>query len=777
MLYVPGFVVFRSAQYKFIPALLLSFAILISFTVNYLITETPIVARMNPRVRSLFSLVAVFAVIGTVMLYHFPFFGKDFFFYNKYLSTLLSVPKYVLSYDAWSQSNMDDEGRTLILPRFNSTWKAALYDWGYFSLYSPFNLITPKPFVQYSYFLNESQFALFNRLAREMPKKSVIAERLKALFQIRHVLLAGDLSFKNADMPAESPEVYRALLTDNSQYPNVWNEGPWSVYAVSGYKKQKIYGVTGLTGVYGGGNASIGAILWGRSNFIHRQIFGKSVTNPDFGSIPITDSVYSIPCVSCVLNREHREIVPKYTNVLPGSLIYPIKRYRERLPEERGASVQTKIANRLGLTSKRISELATLTNNHSDIMLIQGSVAELVALWREVLGMTPTDIADRREAELLLQVNDYAVSQERILTKILLTGSYTTELSSLFTLLSEYTGSVRSIKRNFDHAVTYELPDTGLNGNWFVDLSSLPVRKDGAIATPTEVRIGDRRIHTPMNPNSTESGRWDIGQAESKPRERLTITLPSPENLISSVRIADVTIDGRKQSCQIGSLYNFYHERRYKVTISNAAKFPEAAGLYIRKKTIHDGAFSLDDALVKADALNFDRYAQEPQDVMVSGSDGDEAIYLYLCAPKGFTDTAFTDQISFYELAIPEVYVHTGELPRDDDIRVRYRRIDQTKYEVDLTEAEFPMVLVFNENYNVMWRLSQEGSLAPVPAYAESTHMQVNGYANAWYLKEKPKGKLIVEFFPQSLFYKGIAITAAAVIVVLLYFVWFRKMV
>lgn len=139
-------------------------------------------------------------------------------------------------------------------------------------------------------------------------------------------------------------------------------------------------------------------------------------------------------------------------------------------------------------------------------------------------------------------------------------------------------------------------------------------------------------------------------------------------------------------------------------------------------------------------------------------------------------------------------------------VQLAYKRINPTKYRLRIKNATKPFLLVFQDQYSEHWKLYPsrpalvankisdsyfDGSineLAPEnqvidfnpfetngfrPLF-DNTHIQVNGYANAWYIEshEMSGGKeyeLIVEMTSQKIFYFSLGITIVSLFIFLLY--------
>lgn len=140
------------------------------------------------------------------------------------------------------------------------------------------------------------------------------------------------------------------------------------------------------------------------------------------------------------------------------------------------------------------------------------------------------------------------------------------------------------------------------------------------------------------------------------------------------------------------------------------------------------------------------------------------------------------------------------------DIQIIYQRINPTKYKLVIKNFTKPFLLVFQNDFNPYWKLYPVNvsiniknvsdsyyngeiiELTPVnqaidrnpfetnniKSLYDNTHIQVNGYANAWYIKpnnfsEKENYEMIVEMTGQKIFYYSFAISLACLLIFLLY--------
>ena len=90
--------------------------------------------------------------------------------------------------------------------------------------------------------------------------------------------------------------------------------------------------------------------------------------------------------------------------------------------------------------------------------------------------------------------------------------------------------------------------------------------------------------------------------------------------------------------------------------------------------------------------------------------------------------------------------------------QISWRKINPTKYRVEIKNAQEPFWLVFSEAFHPGWRLSIQGE-----------HRIMNGFANGWHLTKTGDYQVDVFFAPQRIFYLGAGISILTIIFSLFY--------
>ena len=138
-----------------------------------------------------------------------------------------------------------------------------------------------------------------------------------------------------------------------------------------------------------------------------------------------------------------------------------------------------------------------------------------------------------------------------------------------------------------------------------------------------------------------------------------------------------------------------------------------------------------------------------------------------------------------------------------EDVYIVFQRVNPTKYKIEIENATKPFLLVFQNAFNSKWKLYSTNSsldsrnisdiyfnkeiseLKPISevidknpfetnnlkSIFDDVHVQVNGYANAWYIKPNNSGKydLVVEMTGQKIFYYGLIISLISLLIFILF--------
>jgi len=118
-----------------------------------------------------------------------------------------------------------------------------------------------------------------------------------------------------------------------------------------------------------------------------------------------------------------------------------------------------------------------------------------------------------------------------------------------------------------------------------------------------------------------------------------------------------------------------------------------------------------------------------------------------------------SDQLSCQQLTS----LSAARFSSTGSISLKYDKVNPTKYIVHVNASQ-PFFLVFSESYHKEWVAYISGE-----QLANDQHYVANGYVNAWYINKTGTYDIIMEFWPQKLFYTGSAISITTFILCILY--------
>lgn len=108
----------------------------------------------------------------------------------------------------------------------------------------------------------------------------------------------------------------------------------------------------------------------------------------------------------------------------------------------------------------------------------------------------------------------------------------------------------------------------------------------------------------------------------------------------------------------------------------------------------------------------------------------------------------------------------TNEEPHSIVPEVKFKKIDSTKYLVDVNATE-PFFLILSESFHPNWTAKLDNVLLP--------HLLANGYSNAWFLNGSGSFRILMEFWPQKLFDLGVVISTLSLAVLVVFVVYAER--
>lgn len=108
------------------------------------------------------------------------------------------------------------------------------------------------------------------------------------------------------------------------------------------------------------------------------------------------------------------------------------------------------------------------------------------------------------------------------------------------------------------------------------------------------------------------------------------------------------------------------------------------------------------------------------------------------------------------------------------DVEVVTQKVNPTKYILHIrqSKSDVPYLLIFQNSFHTGWKLTTDSA----KMVSEDAHIQINAYANAWFISEadhvgKTEYTMTLSLETQKYFYYGVAVTTIAVLVLLFFMI------
>lgn len=727
---VPGFAAFRSGYYKFIPTVYLSFAVLVGYSLNYLIN------KLSSRFRIVVGVLSIVAILG----YHYPYFTKTNFDFNKPFSTMVKIPQYVNDF-AKMQNGLPDRYRTLVVPPPADAYNIKAFAWGYWGSYPIFPLITDRNFVVNDVFVfneNENRLitSMYNSLRSSDFKTFLTAARTT---NVKYVLVTSDLAKDFFMSLSEDPKKYDPILTPQNNFKEIWKEGPWKLFEITNLDPNKTEAFSSV--IINDTTDSIGSVL--KANAIP---FVNSETLHSV-KLPISGEFKEYPCLSCHILEDTGEPPIGVVKVFPGSFLYALKLKGEKDIEKAVGSNQ-KIDALLGLSMKRVSEIDSLNyipvKKESDWLVS----SELLAFyWKNILKLYLGEYKNNYDYSILRKISKYLLPERNIVTNVINIRGLNKEqglgksLQKTVNLLNEIdkTLSKKLTEKNWREVFVY---DISKSNNVLINPNTLATDDFGSPVSPSGYSInGTEYPYTGKTIESLTTGKKIL---------YLFFDLP---NLFSNAHVKNRLVDGNKRNCIESSIPNYSWTKKYLITVS--VNDEDKGTMYIKREY---NVFANQDLVTQPKsspdydiAVDTNTFRTGKFQYQFSGKANDKSAIIYFCSNSD-PALVFKD-IVVSELIHPQLYSFEKKQELENQPpQTSFSKMSPTLYSVMVSGAKNPFVLSFSERFSPLWE-------AYIGNEKIDKHFLLNGFANGWYIKKEGDYSIRLIFKPQKEVELGVAVT------------------
>jgi hypothetical protein len=498
-----------------------------------------------------------------------------------------------------------------------------------------------------------------------------------------------------------------------------------------------------------------------------------------------------------------------YSRWKPGSLVYPLALKKEQLSEWREiGNPEQLFGKKLFYASKRISEIEKwhLTLDEDDWEKIVDGYKQKM---EEAFGILEQINKKEREKffPLLAKLEIFLDAHKEKLENLGFNEINEKRKAQFRTILEELEKRLNQIKieHDFTHLVyKFNIPEKG-EYEMFIKADSVNALT-ALIVDEKEMEIEGLKLK--------EDGWASLGKNGFEEGEHeLILNLPEPENLISENWQKTSNLQSEEgpssslrpifpQGIEIGfqDIKDYTFDTIFRLSFDYKAQNVKAI-FSIIQDTDKDEEAGMIYPLITAILPRTDNGEFKHKEIFFNSSPHASLGRLYLLLQSEIEKAAELEfnNVKVEKLREPAILLRkkvNNTQNRSIMPEITFTKVNPTKYRVKIEGAKEPYTLIFSENFHKGWKayISQppnedediiasyfngeikEGSHKNVfldrdtfetlgkEPIAEDKHLLANGYANSWYLTPEDAGgeenyEVIIEFWPQRLFYFGLGIS------------------
>lgn len=148
-----------------------------------------------------------------------------------------------------------------------------------------------------------------------------------------------------------------------------------------------------------------------------------------------------------------------------------------------------------------------------------------------------------------------------------------------------------------------------------------------------------------------------------------------------------------------------------------------------------------------------------------------QKVYQFIRSNPDFVELKNADYVILFEnkknlahfFAVNKIVNANENLPA-----VNSKKINPTRYEIEINKASSPYLLTFSESFNPYWKVYPQNANWFTRPIFEDKHSQVNSFANGWYIDKPGDYNLIVEYWPQRFVWLGGILSLISLVLLIL---------
>lgn len=751
---VPGFIIFRSAFFKFGYSYWLAASILIGLFFSNALDYLSLKFNKKLVLSFVFPLMVVL-----LLLYNFPYLTGNIFKIDKAdVRSIVGIPSYVSDFANWWRKN-GENNKVLLLPKLNENFLFEQYRWKYLSLFPVLGNFAANGLVENTDQLTGSEMNLINRFYKAINDSNYNQMNdYSSSLGIGYFLVRKDFYFDLSGQETDSPVDVEEKIKNNPNISFVKSFGEWSLYKHN-LTKPLFYAKNKAVVVEGKGATSID--LSGNLLQLDADMYGK------YPFLFNRDLVYP-ECISCKAEIEDVSVQIPKPKILLDSSLRNFVQFRDRLQKPKSESYDQHLFRLVGETLKSAGQISELIyQDKGDIYVDEARTEYIDHLNSLSNDLKEIEYKSSNPYLTAVTIEYYLEDQNNFLYDLLQKSSLRTEqiniekilykLNKLNDVLNAFYGSKNfninkyysyDIKRSKEYEIKMLRSSLGvLDDN---DLSKINISLDNNIAT--------------ISPN-LDNEFLDFGKTSlSAGKHKIKLFLPEQKNILSALMRERIS----GSNCFSSFIDDFSPDANYGITFSSKNNFDPSFFYFI------DGGKEFSPVFVgylsiSGEQIKDNRVVVSPSGVHLNEFSG--RLRISFCS-RSLNESLYSSNIKNLKAVIltsPEIILRSDMENKATLFtpKINFVKIDQGHYRVFVKDATDAFILSFTQRYSDGWRAKYLGK-----GRNEIGHGIGDGFKNVWIINKKGNFAVDISYGPQEYFYIGVILSMSSLVgaIAFLYF-------
>lgn len=343
---LPGFVIFRSAIYKFAPVLWFAVIVLSGYFFNLFIFTYV----KRPWIRRCIGT----AALAGILLFHYPYFLGTHFNWNKPFTTKVTIPAYVPTMMRYISEHADSSDRILLLPELDPQFHADSYGWGFWSIDVLARLYVPHAAIVAN---NDGSPPIISELydaIRKNDEASFIA--LTAQSHVTKILWRNDVLYSDKITTAKTFSSIKEAIEGWVSVQKEYEMGEWTLYRLTSTPAETFRCSKGLIIQNNANKGEYHGVMGETDKITNKELSKLSPAAAELVQTEVVDT----SCFYCepdAIQQLENQVPVTYPRFLPDSPFYWLTKLKERWQEKRIKEPALMIETQLIFATKRLVEM------------------------------------------------------------------------------------------------------------------------------------------------------------------------------------------------------------------------------------------------------------------------------------------------------------------------------------------------------------------------------------------------------------------------------------